>query len=38
MALQLTTGALSKMCQGEVVTDPLLQILEDDPISRCVVT
>ena len=29
---QLTTGALSKICQGQEITDPVLQVLGHKPI------
>ena len=32
MAHQLTAGALAKICQGQKITEPVLQVLGHKPI------
>ena len=35
MSHQLSTGALAKICQGEEITDPVLQVLDHKPFRGC---
>ena len=35
MSIQLTNGALAQICQGEEVTEPLLQVLGHKAIQVC---
>ena len=32
MSLQLTAGALAKICRGEEITGPVLQVLDYKPV------